>query len=235
MSSLRLLNEGKPEYKSSSRKESDINKIKMKAKRVPKFGGRIPKGTKKVVNNASIHPRMLPSQVARLKFRQEIEQITGKRKLPKYKKQPMLKKLDSKKYVRVSNNLFRNEESVLDQSERVVFSRNIKREMSQKLNNVKFGQDRKISNILTTAHLLEKQNHADKDKQFISEFTGPTKTLVEVPQMKQQLNDNMNIQKRASPSHFRRCPSEACEAGKDIELTGAVKKFADKLGIDLKI
>lgn len=223
MSSLRLLNEGKPEYKSSSRKESDINKIKMKSQRVPEFGGRIPNETKRVVNNASIHPRMLPSQVSRLKFRQEINQETGIRKLPKYKKAPMLKKLESNQYVRVSNNLFRNEESVLDQSERTIFSRNIKREMSQKLNNVKFGEDRKISNILTAGHLLEKQSHADKDKQFMSEFTGPTKTLVEVPQMKQQLNDNMNIQKRARPSQ------------KDIELKGTVKKFADKLGIDLKI
>lgn len=232
MSSRRLLNSGKPEHKLSARKNSDINKFKIKPQRVPEFGGRVPNKTKQVVNNASIHPRMLPSQVARIKFRQEIDHKTGIRQLPRrslgvagpeFKKPPPLKKLDSERFVRVANNLFRNEESVLDQADRVTFSINTKREISKRLNGVKVGQDRLISNILTAGHLAEKQADAENDKQFMSEFTGPTKTLVEVPQMKQQLDDNMNIQKRARPSQ------------KNLEFQGTVKKFADKLGIDFKL
>lgn len=223
MSSRRLLNSGKPEHKLSARKNSDINKFKIKPQRVHEFGGRVPNKTKQVVNNASIHPRMLPSQVARIKFRQEIDHKTGIRQLPEFKKPPPLKKLDSELYVRVANNLFRNEESVLDQADRVTFSINTKREISKRLNGVKVGQDRLISNILTAGHLAEKQADAENDKQFMSEFTGPTKTLVEVPQMKQQLDDNMNIQKRARPSQ------------KNLEFQGTVKKFADKLGIDFKL
>jgi len=216
----RIAHEGKPEDKLSARFKSDIDKIKIDPLKKTKFKDGFLKKHRRVVNTFIIPPRMTPSKVDRMMFRQEIHQDVGPRPFKLEKSNEKLEDLDKKRFVRVSNNLFRNEESVLDQSERLIFNRNIKREMSKVLNKAKVGEDNKIADIVKKAHIAEKKIIADSEKNFMSKFTGPTKTLIEVPQIKQQLDDNMNIMKRARPSQ------------KDIELDETVNRFSKRFGIE---
>jgi hypothetical protein len=189
----RLANEGRKKENQGLRKDSNVKK--MKTKPVEQYKGGVPKKMKRFVNNATIPFRMRASMTDSMKFRQELNH-DKERPLPKDKKAPELKKLDSEKFVRVGNNLFRNEESVLDQAERLTHSRIIRRDISKEIDGLKFGQDREIADILKAGHLAEKKAIADQQKSFMSEFTGPTKTLIEIPEVKQELTQQQEIRRR---------------------------------------
>ena len=244
----RIADEGKTKNKLSARKEGDIKKIKMKAKKVPQFKDKPIGKNKRVANNANIPPRMMPSVADRMRFRQHLHQNTVKKpqqgkfnlqfvgadmpndplssagrsgvtpgSLPQDKP---VRNLNKKLFARVANNVFRNEESVLDQSERVLHSRAVRRELSKQLNGIKFGEDKKIAELVGAAHIAEKNIIAENEKEFMSEFTGPTKTLVQTPEIKQELDENMKIQKRARPSQD------------ELKFQKGVEQFADKFGIN---
>jgi len=198
----RLANEGRKKEKQGLRKDSNVKKMKVKP--VEQYKGGVPKKMKRYVNNATIPFRMRAAMTDSMKFRQELNHDkprplpteSGLLRRPKDKKAPQLKKLDNERFVRVGNNLFRNEESVLDQAERLTHSRIIRRDISKEIDGMKFGQDREIANILKAGHLAEKKAIVDQQKSFISEFTGPTKTLIQIPEVKQELTQNQEIMRR---------------------------------------
>lgn len=214
----RLANEGKTDKQTAIRKGGDHEKMKMKVKKVSQYKGNPPKGMKRFVNNALIPPRMKASMVDNMKFRQEIPQDIGVRPLPKDKQAKPHKELDNEKFVRVGNNLYRNEESVLDQAERMTHSVLMRRELSKNLNGVKFGNDKEIANKLRIAHVAEKKVIAENEKEFLSRFTGPTKTLVEIPELKQELDEKQNIKRQVF--------------GPDQKSNEAMKSIAKKIGFE---
>ena len=206
----------KPEQLLSARNNSDINKIKMKTRRVKNFSGKLVGKNKRVVNNAFIPYRMRPAKTDMTKFRQELDQKDGVRELPKDKKEAEIDGIDESRYVRVGNNLFRLEDSVLDQGERLIHSRIIRREISQELNKLNQGEHKKIADVLKAAHVAEKHVIAENEKRLLSRFIGPVKTLVEVPEIKQELDEKQQIKKRLD---------EAKIAKEDVNFQKLVKKL----------
>ena len=194
--SRRLENDGKSEEQGSLRIKGDHMKRRIKAKKVPVFRGNLLPNHKRVANNSFIPPRMLPSQADRVIFRQEIDQETGTRPLPKNPPSVKLSKLDEKKFARVANNLFRGEESVLDQSKRLIFNHNIKRDMSIELNKLKQFDDKKETEIIKAGNIAEKAVASDKQKQLLSEFTGPVKQLIQIGDVKQILSPREHVRRR---------------------------------------
>lgn len=191
----RLIQLSKKQQKLALRPDGDIKKFKQPVKPVEHFKGKPPTNFKRVVNNAFRPARMLPSQTDHMKFRQEIPQDMNPRREKQNKaKEEGIK--DNDLFVRVGNTLMRNEGSVLDQAERAIFSRNIKRDMVLEINGRKLHDNDNVAEIMTEAHVAEKGAHARDDKNFLSEFTGPTETLVEVPELKQDLDNKQIIRQR---------------------------------------
>jgi hypothetical protein len=210
----RITQKSKKEHLLSARKEGDIKLIQSKdVRKVKNFKGKPVGKNKRVVNNAYLAPITKRTRVANYKEYQEVDK--KKQFKPDKNNHKPLKKLENERFIRVVNNLFRNEESVLDQRERMLYNHNMTRELSQKLNGIKFGEDKKIANIIKLAHVAEKQAQVDANEQFLSQFTGPTKSLVEIPQLKQELDPNMKI--------------KTTDLIKADDQEKAIKEFIDKL------
>lgn len=196
MSNKRLLNYGKTEKQTSIRKGGDYEKNKMKIKKVEQYNGKLPFKNKRVVNNSTIPDKMKSSKTDNLKFRQEIDQEIGIRQLPKDKIEKPIKELKSEYFVRVCNNLFRNEDNVLDQAERLVRDVQMRREVCNDLQKEKKIDNDYSADIITAANLANQKIIVDKENEFISKFTGPTKTLLQIPNVKQELNQNQEVKRR---------------------------------------
>lgn len=190
----RLANEGIEKLKLSSRPKSNVDKIKIKTKKVPNYKGKPPNKFTRVTNNSFIAYRMRPAKSDKMLFRQESDQAVGPKPIKLDKQEKTNYKSTS--FVRVGNNLIRGEDSVLDQTERLTFSRNVRREMSEQLNKLKINDHNGVADILEMANVAEKQIKSNNSKKMMSKFTGETKELIEVPEVKQELTQAQVVKKR---------------------------------------
>lgn len=190
----RLANEGIEKLKLSSRPKSNVDKIKIKTKKVPNYKGKPPNKFTRVTNNSFIPYRMRPAKSDKMLFRQESDQAVGPKPIKLDKQEKTNYK--STTFVRVGNNLIRGEDSVLDQTERLTFSRNVRREMSEQLNKLKINDHNGVADILEMANVAEKQIKSNNSKKMMSKFTGETKELIEVPEVKQELTQAQVVKKR---------------------------------------
>lgn len=217
----RLFNEGKTDKETAIRNGGDYEKMKMKVKKIKEYNDKTPKGFSRIVNNAVIQPKIKTLKVNNMKLRKEIYPYDVKQNKIELesKDKNEKKKLNQRgeNFTRIVNNLYRNEESVLDQSERLTHSVLIRRELSKNLNGMKFKFEKEIANKLRMAHLAEKKVIVDNEKEFMSRFTGPVKTLIEIPEIKQQLDEKQNIKKQFF--------------GSDHKSNEAIKNIAKKIGL----
>lgn len=190
----RLANEGKEEFKLSARPKSNVDKIKIKTKKVDNYKGGIPNKFTRVTNNSFIPYRMRPAKSDKMLFRQESDQAVGPKPVKMDKKEEST--YESIGFVRVGNNLVRGEESVLDQAERLTHFRNVRREMSEQLNKLKINDHEGVADILEMANIAEKQVKLNNSRKMMSKFSGETKELIEVPEVKQELTQAQVVKRR---------------------------------------
>ena len=105
-------------------------------------------------------------------------------------------------FVRVGNSLIRGEQSVLDNMDRFVSNNNInvRRQMSKKMDKLKFGSNHKVANMIRDAHIVIRNEDTKSDNVLKYKYNGLNKGEVETPIVKQQLDENFkNIHARNLP------------------------------------
>lgn len=130
--------------------------------------------------------------------------------------------LDPNKFSRSINNLVRGKnQMILNQADRMIFSTKLMREVSQEINKLGLNQYNEIADILETAHIAQESIKTQRHKSFISEFIpGDKNTLVKKPDIKQDLDNNLEIRKRIQLGRSHKRTEKRSK--KEINL---VKKF----------